>query len=446
MFSPRLTVAPGTGLLLRRPNCILFVPDADGVEPLTAEALNAPPNTIADVVVEFVLAQPDGAPSFVFIEWPTDESGVLHLLVRGGAAMSSDLPSCPELSGAGSATWVEHRTPRLPASACLSSGEAAIASTDLELGLIPAGGFELQLTATSSSPERLGPPQAETVAAPSEPTAAQGISRSAGIDALLSATDGDWMDDSLQLDQGAPRVPDTADTPRPPPTAAEPDAEPAAALIDHGDELARTRPPGPPAFPGESGRAAAADAHDDAEITLPGNLQKHDAVAPPTPPVVRARLCPNEHANPPEATHCRQCSAQIDLDRNTVTVDQPALARIKLPDGSHHGLSHTVVLGRRPNPADARLDGTTQNHVELIVVDAPASVSRTHVKLLVNGWRLFAVDCGSSGGTALVPAAESDLVTLDPWIAREINEGDRLYLGGPTTIEIQAAVDDGALQ
>lgn len=137
-----------------------------------------------------------------------------------------------------------------------------------------------------------------------------------------------------------------------------------------------------------------------------------------------------------ESLHLDQ-PTRTDVDR-VVTVDVPLSAEVVLPDGSSRPLTATMVVGRRPTPAGARLGGDSD--AIAIAVKAPASMSRTHVLLTGDSSQSFVTDCGSRGGTALVPAGESDAVPLEPWIAREWKVGDRLYLGGPTMIEMRAMV------
>lgn len=44
-----------------------------------------------------------------------------------------------------------------------------------------------------------------------------------------------------------------------------------------------------------------------------------------------------------------------------------------------------------------------------------------------------AADCCSSGDTALVPDGDVEPIRLEPWMPREVSDGDLLYLGGADT-------------
>jgi len=115
-----------------------------------------------------------------------------------------------------------------------------------------------------------------------------------------------------------------------------------------------------------------------------------------------------------------------------VTVEQPVLATAELPSGDSISIDTTIVLGRNPSDGAARVDGPHR----LVVLDAPASVSRTHAVISAEGWTITATDCGSQGGSALVPAGSGEPIELVPWVPHELSGGDVLYLGGPTPVRI----------
>ena len=150
-------------------------------------------------------------------------------------------------------------------------------------------------------------------------------------------------------------------------------------------------------------------------------------------PVTSARTCPSGHANPTHLNRCRICDAQIDQDADTVTVRSPVLAVARFDDGTMVDLCDTKVFGRQPDGDRARLP---LPH-ELVTISAPASVSRTHLVISASGWALTVTDCESAGGTMLSAAQQPDPVRLEPWVPHELDVGDVVHLGGPTTITIE---------
>ncbi|MFK7918941.1 MAG: FHA domain-containing protein [Ilumatobacter sp.] len=155
--------------------------------------------------------------------------------------------------------------------------------------------------------------------------------------------------------------------------------------------------------------------------------------AEPRATLVAARCCPADHPNPPHLVRCRICDLAIDTAADTVTVRSPVLAVARLNDGSTIDLTGTKVIGRRPSTDRSRLVGPH----DLVGIDAPASVSRTHLIVAASGWLLTVTDCGSSSGTALVDAQESEPMPLQPWVPHELGVGDTVHLGGPTTMTIE---------
>jgi hypothetical protein len=103
-----------------------------------------------------------------------------------------------------------------------------------------------------------------------------------------------------------------------------------------------------------------------------------------------------------------------------------------LPDGDRVPIRGTVVLGRNPDMAAARVDGDAV----LRRLDVGADVSRTHLVVRANGPTIEAIDCDSSGHTVLLSPGAVEPVLLEPWVPHELTVGDALYLGGPTQVRI----------
>lgn len=121
-------------------------------------------------------------------------------------------------------------------------------------------------------------------------------------------------------------------------------------------------------------------------------------------------------------------SAQSGLAKVPFGRTRSVHSQVELPDGSRHDLHITTVFGRRPSGEAAQAPDAVA-----IAFEAPPSVSRTHVRIETKGPALFVTDCASSRGTVVVPAGDSSPITLQPWTAQAIGNGDRLYLGGMET-------------
>lgn len=198
---------------------------------------------------------------------------------------------------------------------------------------------------------------------------------------------------------------------------------------DESNAVDTTEQPTPPRRPDFTGNRSAPD---DAEVTLhpedPFDLTDGT-------PLTDARLCPESHPNPPHLLRCRTCQRSLDPTLSTVTVEQPVLGLAQLDDGTVIELTGSTLFGRNP-----KLDAVESPIPDrLMRLEAPSSVSRSHVLIVAKGWTLTAIDCGSRAGTALLPADEPDPVPLEAWTPHELSGGDVLYLGGPTTITINEA-------
>ena len=484
-------VGAGDGILLRVAGALLFLPD--GGDRLAAAFREAPPGERMRSVCDAVLDDVAGAPRCALVLWPESTADDdITIMVRGDITISSDLPSCPTLSGAGSATWSEHRVPRRPVSARLECGTAADERTALQAGTVLAGGFrlDLELTQSTDSDDAPGatahpsPPAHDTAhiseRAATSPTVGSSTAPPPGMPTAVPATPaepsaarpsepGDPLDevtltesdrDELGADPGHSDLAPPAANPPDAPGSAPADAAPAGltALSDvAGDwmeeslqldvatrrdlvatETASTPTTSPP--PERPARGPRADdvpapaADAGTPPTFPGELEPAVETREATPAaVIPGRLCPAGHINAPHQQRCRVCEQPLDLDAGTITVERPVFAVAALPDERVIELDGATVLGRQPSADGARLADATVARIDV------SSVSRTHVSIRVDGWRLLATDCGSTGGTALVPASGGDPLELTPWMPHEVAVGDVLYLGGPTAVTIREA-------
>ena len=301
----------------------------------------------------------------------------LHVVVMGAVDVETDAPSLPLLSGATSRTWVEHGVPGVTGAVVVTSGDAPDDGTAVGPGVIRAGGFRLTTVSERAA--------AQPPSLPPEPAAAE------------------------------PEPPEA-----PVPTASPSTGTALLDLVTGGDWM-----------------------DDSIGLTAPGELLDEPAAPEPEPepepivgPTVPGRRCPSGHPNPPTRATCQRCGDLVDLATPIVDVPQPVLAELVSDDGTTMPIRGPIIVGRNPDPAAAGLD----DDAERLVLPERAGVSRTHVVVSADGWTITATDCGSRRGTELArPGA--DAVRLEPWTSHEVQVGDELYLGGPTSIRVADAGD-----
>lgn len=135
-----------------------------------------------------------------------------------------------------------------------------------------------------------------------------------------------------------------------------------------------------------------------------------------------ARLCPQNHPNPPQLSTCRLC--QAPLDGPTVRIARPSLGVVRLSTGMFFDLDRPLLLGREP-----RVDGVDADAApRLIVLPSPdKAISRSHLRVDIDGWSVHAVDLGSVNGTYLRRGA-ADEVRLMPEEPKMLMAGDILVV------------------
>ncbi len=143
--------------------------------------------------------------------------------------------------------------------------------------------------------------------------------------------------------------------------------------------------------------------------------------------------CPRGHANPNTHNVCRVCGDSLDATAGrSGPRPSTAIAGLRLPDGSVIPINRSIAVGRSPSAEGARLENTPR----LVAIEAPGTVSRTHVLLRLDAGIVTATDCGARGRTAVTPAGGGAPVALEPWQPRRVEIGDTIQLGGPTTLTI----------
>jgi hypothetical protein len=102
-------------------------------------------------------------------------------------------------------------------------------------------------------------------------------------------------------------------------------------------------------------------------------------------------------------------------------VAQPVLALLRGSDGAEAPLDRTVLVGRAP----AQSGGTG---ARLLTVPSPEQdISRTHVEVAPDGWRILVTDLHSTNGTLLIPPGGQEPRLLTP--------------GEPVTVELGSVLE-----
>ena len=147
-------------------------------------------------------------------------------------------------------------------------------------------------------------------------------------------------------------------------------------------------------------------------------------------PPVRASICPQGHANPPEIWDCLTCSQP--LTGMFSYVRRPALATLTLSTGAAIEVAGDVVVGRAPQVQR----GGDPHIVALVTVPSPQHmVSRSHLILTTSGWSILAQDLGSSNGTVLARPGATP-VLLGSGMPTPVFMGDLMDIGDGVTLRI----------
>jgi hypothetical protein len=131
-------------------------------------------------------------------------------------------------------------------------------------------------------------------------------------------------------------------------------------------------------------------------------LLKSLAAPATTGPTVMAVRCPRSHLTSAYSAHCRVCGDAIE-DQLPTEEPRPALGRLLLSTGETVILDRDVILGRAPESAEE--DPALRPN--LVQLTDSGEVSRTHVRVTLDGWQPMLRDLGSSNGTTLTLSSSS---------------------------------------
>jgi len=174
---------------------------------------------------------------------------------------------------------------------------------------------------------------------------------------------------------------------------------------------------------------------DTALLTVPPvapELEPSPGPQPPPPgPTVEATVCPHGHPNPPGTRWCHDCGVGI-TDRRPRRVAQPVLALLRCSDGTEQPVDRTVLVGRAPAArvgVEARL---------LTVPSPDHDISRTHLQVTPEGWRILVTDLHSTNGTVLVPAGARSGHLLPPGEPVPVELGSVLELAEGVSVLVDS--------
>jgi hypothetical protein len=109
--------------------------------------------------------------------------------------------------------------------------------------------------------------------------------------------------------------------------------------------------------------------------------------------------------------------------------ETPSLGLLLFDDGTTFSLDGEVVVGREPDSDSRVASGQAQ---PIVVTDTERSVSRLHLRIMVEGRRVEIVDLESANGTAIRRPGESGLQPLTPGVATTISPDTEVHLGNRT--------------
>jgi hypothetical protein len=242
-------------------------------------------------------------------------------------------------------------------------------------------------------------------------------------------------------------IPTAVDTATIPP---DPDPDPAPGRVLPASASPPGGQPGPPSVPlidavpwatggssasgaasdvaGHAPDSAADDAPDSATVRRGGPGPAARSAPDRIAPLVPALVCFAGHANPPSVGTCRWCGTP--LPHEIVSVPRPVLGVLRLSLGDVITLDRAVLMGRNPS-ADHDTDGPDERPHVVKLPSADGDISRTHLKVTLDGWHVLVTDLNSTNGTLVelpgrdpqqlrpgepMPILHGTLVTLAPGI------------------------------
>ena len=164
---------------------------------------------------------------------------------------------------------------------------------------------------------------------------------------------------------------------------------------------------------------------EDATIDLaPGQVMLHSLHAERR--MVEALVCIGcENPNPPSVVRCRHCDGLLSSTGTDIRkVPQPVLGVIHLSGNREELLDANLLIGR--NPGHLPLDRYQR---AVIHAEEDRSVSRRHIELKLEQWKVMAINLQKSASTVL-ECSDGRRTKLMPGIAQQLKSGDTVHYGG----------------
>jgi hypothetical protein len=169
-----------------------------------------------------------------------------------------------------------------------------------------------------------------------------------------------------------------------------------------------------------------------AELPAPGEAeQAARAAAPPgwIGPLVPVLMCPAGHMNPPSEANCRRCGSALPND--AVVAPRPALGVLRLSTGDVVTLDRGVVMGRNPRTDFVGAESEERPHV-VSLPSAGGDISRTHLRVTIDGWHVLVTDLNSTNGT---------LVALPGRDPEQLRPGEPVPIKPGTVVTLADGID-----
>jgi hypothetical protein len=401
----RATYAPGSWLVLCGPTSVVVLePPGAGWTPLVAELWQQvlASSSLVDLAARLARYGLDTMPSFGALFW-TPEG--MRSLVRGSVSIVDPATEQVIASGDGIQTWSEVGLEDLSTVRIDTDGRALPDALQLPLvvGAVQASSVLLDARAEA----RVHSPQLAQRDAP----------------AVITDQPGE------PTEPLEPTEPTEPAEPTEPTGLTEPEVRPTELLPDLPQAAEAATAPGVDFDP------EAMENADTALLSMSVASELGLAPSPPAPPsgpTVEATVCPHGHPNPPGTTRCRTCGTPV-RDLRPRTVAQPVLALLRGSDGAEAPLDRTVLVGRAP----AQTGGTG---ARLLTVPSPGQdISRTHVEVAPDGWRILVTDLHSTNGTLLIPPGGQEGRLLTPGEPVAVELGSVLELADGVSVLVDFA-------
>ncbi|MDR2985110.1 MAG: FHA domain-containing protein [Nocardiopsaceae bacterium] len=145
-------------------------------------------------------------------------------------------------------------------------------------------------------------------------------------------------------------------------------------------------------------------------------------------PIIQGVYCKNGHFDDPEALFCAICG--ISMNQQTLVPrpgERPPLGVLLLDDGAVFQLDSDYVIGREPGLDGSVAEGKAR---PLRISDETGIVSRVHVRVHLDGWRVLVTDLGSANGTRVLLPGQPAEQPLVPQVPIVLATGSQVDLGG----------------